>query len=140
MANPNTVTAAILAKVAANTSIDNVDARPFTREYAIPSGETWLSGATSVDEYDLESDAAAAIVAMRSEFEIAHHLTSPGGAAAYLAGAAQADLIILLDPDFYSTVAGVYDVLPPVELSADPDPVGNVIVYAITVRFRIEPD
>ena len=140
MASPAAVITALFAKIVSNTSIDARADSPLSRDFAIPTGETHVHGPVLIDEFDREIDPNDTYRTLRAELEICHHLLDPTDASTYLDGDYVTDSLALLDHDFYETIAGVYDVVDDPELSDDPEPVGNVIVYSVTVRFRIDPD
>jgi hypothetical protein len=131
-----TVTIFLASKIVSNTNIYGISAQTHSRDSAIDAGQSLAQIASSVVGYD-HADTAVRHVVAEFVIVVAHRFTDPLLEVVYTTDDMLDDMEQLLDPDFYRTLTGVSDVVGIPEITVDPELVGHVLQYEVTVQVAI---
>jgi len=136
MASVVSVNILLASKILTDTNISGVSANTHSLTDSIPAGESRAVVAPSVVGYSHPDVNVRHIVAGFS-IVVGHYLNTLESV--YTTDDMLDDLEELLDPEFYRTLSGVSDVVEEPALADEPEPVGNVIQYRVTVQVAIVP-
>ncbi len=135
MATVASIAALISTKVIANTNATADLALSVGKEKKITSGSIQFRQLAVVAGFD-RRDSNISYDAGSFAITMVHYLSDATDVDTYLTGNALADQRVLMDPDFFRTIAGVYLTLELPEMDL-PERVGNVIEYTVTVQLAI---
>ncbi len=131
-----TVASAIETKVLANTTATTAVAVPVSQNFSVASGATVMRQLPIAAGIFRDSNTNYLVGSF--DVVILHYLTNDADEDVYLTGDALTDQGVLMDPEFFRSVAGVNEVIDGPELER-PVRIGNIIEYAVTVQLAVNP-